>query len=124
MLLCCTSLQVPEPLNLYDQPNSPIYLVNQITSQLNASSDSLQDIRIATQVDDELALLKHTIMSGLPSTIREFTREIHPYWTFREELTVEDWKVLKGTHIVIPTKNVKVYLTLYTKDIWVLINVS
>ena len=45
--------------------------IHQITSQLNARSDSLQDIRIATQEDDELALLKHTIMIEWPSTIRE-----------------------------------------------------
>ena len=38
--------------------------IHQITSQLNARSDSLNDIRIATQEDDELALLKHTIMHG------------------------------------------------------------
>ena len=38
---------------------------HQITSQLNARSDSLNDIRVATQEDDELALLKHTIMHGM-----------------------------------------------------------
>ena len=64
--------------------------MHQINIQLNARSDSLQDIRIATQEDDELALLKHTITSGWPSTIREVPSEIQPYWTFMEELTMED----------------------------------
>ena len=67
-----------------------------ITSQMNARSASLNDIRIATQEDDELALFKHTIMHGWPSTIREVPSEIQPYWTFREELTVEDSIVLKA----------------------------
>ena len=43
----------------------------QITSQLCARSDSLQQIRIATQEDDELALFKHTITRGMPHTIKE-----------------------------------------------------
>ena len=30
--------------------------------------------------------------------------EIQPYWTFREELTIEDGIVLKGTWIVVPHK--------------------
>ena len=30
--------------------------------------------------------------------------EIQPYWTFREELTIEDGLILKGTRIVIPNK--------------------
>ena len=29
---------------------------------------------------------------------------LKPYWTFREELTVENGMVLKDTHIVIPKK--------------------
>ena len=36
--------------------------VYQITHQLSARSDSLNQLRVSTQVDDELALLKHTIM--------------------------------------------------------------
>ena len=42
-----------------------------ITNQLCARSNSLQQIRIATQEDDELALPKLTITQGWPSTIKE-----------------------------------------------------
>ena len=78
--------------------------IHHITNQLHARSDNLQDIRLATQEDDELALLKHTIMTEWPSTIREVPSVIEPSWTFREELTMEDGIILKGTHIVIPHK--------------------
>ena len=61
-------------------------------------------MRIATQEDDELVLLKHTITHGWPNTIREVPSEIQVYWTFREELTIEDGIVLKGTWIVVPHK--------------------
>ena len=67
----------------------------QITKQLSAKSDSLNKLRLATQEDDELALLKHTITQGWPSTIKEVPSVIQPYWTFHEELTVEDGLVLK-----------------------------
>ena len=89
--------------------------IHQITSQLNARSDSLNDITIATQEDDGLALLQHTIMHGWPNTIREVPSNIHPYWTFREELTVEDGIVLKGTHIVISHKKCQATLNLIHK---------
>ena len=78
--------------------------VYQISHQLPARSDSLQEIRQATQTNDELALLKHTIMSGWPANIRQIPQVLHPYWTFREELTIKDGLILKGTQIVIPTK--------------------
>ena len=56
------------------------------------------------QADDEFALLKHTIMQGWPSTIKQVPPVLPPYWTFRVELTVEDGLILKGTRIVIPIK--------------------
>ena len=64
------------------------------------------------QEDDELALLKHAIMSGWPSSIKQVPHILQSYWTFREELTVEDGLILKGTRIVIPVKQHEVVLKL------------
>ena len=63
------------------------------------------------QEDDQFALLKHTITHGWPNTITEVSK-IQPLWTFWEELTVEDGIVLKGTHIVIPSKKCQSILCL------------
>ena len=85
----------------YQTPKSYAY---QITTQLCAISDSLWQIRIATQEDDKLVLLKDTITQRLPSNIKEVPSIIQSYWTFREELAIEDGIILKGTRIVIPAK--------------------
>ena len=61
-------------------------------------------MRIATQEKEELALLKHTITQRWPSTIKEVSHEIQTYWTFREELTIEDGVIWKGNWIVVPHK--------------------
>ena len=42
----------------------------QITNQLCARCDSLNQLRVYRQADDELALLKHSIMQGWPSSIK------------------------------------------------------
>ena len=67
---------------------------------------------IAMQEDDEFSLLKHIITYGWPSTIREVPSEIQAYWTFREELTIEDGTVLKEIWIVVPHKKCEVTLKL------------
>ena len=64
----------------------------------------MNQFSLATQEDDELVLLKHTLPQGWPSTIKEVATVLQPYWTLGEELTVEDGLVLKGTRIVIPNK--------------------
>ena len=80
----------------------PKLYVHQITSQLNARSDSLNKMRIAMQEDDELVLPKHTITHGWPGTIREVPSKIQAYWTFRKDLIIEDGIILKGTQRVVP----------------------
>ena len=44
--------------------------------------------------------MKHTITQGWPNTIKEVPNKLQAYWTFREELTVENGLVLKGTRII------------------------
>ena len=84
----------------------------QITYQLCDRNESLNQIRIATQENDELALFKHTITQGWPSPMKEVPNLLQPYWTLREELIVEGVIVLKGTQIVISTKKHEAILKL------------
>ena len=78
----CVTNQLADCLLWLGGQNIPIKLhklhMYQITSQLHARSDSLQDLRIATQEDDELALLKCTIMSAWPSTTKKFQVRFNP----------------------------------------------
>ena len=87
-----------------DSISLPKLQVNQITSQLKARDDSLHRIRQATQADDNLTILKHIIQHRWPRTVKEVPQEIQKYWTFHEELTIEDGLILKGMQIVIPEK--------------------
>ena len=116
-----TITYIPGPKNLLtdclsrlgNQDNAiklPKLHVYQISHQLPASSDSLHEIRQATQINDELALLKHTIMTGWSTNIRDIPQILHPYWTFHEELTIEDGLILKGTQIIIPAKKCEAIL--------------
>ena len=98
--------------NQKDNIKLPKLYVYQITSQLRARSDTLNQLHIATQEDDELILLKHTITNGWPISIKEVPPEIQAYWTFWEELMIEDGLILKGTWIVIPNSKCKQILQL------------
>ena len=90
--------------------------IYQITSQLKARSDTLNQLHTASQEEDELILLKHTITNGWPNSIKETPPEIQAYWMFHEELTIEDGLVLKATRIVIPKSKCKQVLTMIHKD--------
>ena len=53
----------------------PKLQVYQITQQLPSGSDSLHQLRLSMQADDELALLKHTIMQDWPKSIKQVPLE-------------------------------------------------
>ena len=46
--------------------------------------------------------LRQDQTSGWSQTVQELPKEHQAYWTFREEITVEDRLILKATRIVIP----------------------
>ena len=73
-----------------------------MTRQLPATADRLNRFHTETAQDEELVLLKHIVQTGWLQDICDLLKEIQPYWTFREEMTIEDGLLLKGTHIIIP----------------------
>ena len=76
--------------------------IHVITRQLPATADRLNQFRTETAQDEELVLLKHIVQTGWPQDIRHLPKEIQPCWTFREEMTIEDGLLLKGTRIIVP----------------------
>ena len=48
----------------------------------------------------------------MASSIKDLPSKIQPFWTFREELTIEDGLILKGMRIVIPSKKQDTILNL------------
>ena len=66
------------------------------------TAKSLNQFCAETTQDEELSLLRHLVQHGWPKDICEVPKEIQPYWTFHEELTIEDGILLKGTHIIVP----------------------
>ena len=57
-------------------------------------------------------ILKHIIQQGWPKTIKEVPIEVQKYWTFHEELMIEDGLILKGMRIIIPDKKMEEILKL------------
>ena len=76
--------------------------MNQITAHTRCTQDRIDRLQQSTVKDDTLALLKHTVQHGWPQTITELPPELHAYWTFREEISIEDGILLKGEQIIIP----------------------
>ncbi len=76
--------------------------VNMIVTSLPVYDDRMEHIRQATELDDTMKELKHTISSGWPAQKNDCPRQIQDYWACRAELSVVDDIVFKGNTFVIP----------------------
>ena len=85
-----------------DQIELPKQKIHTIIRQLPATADRLNQFHTETTQEEELVLLKHIVQIGWPQDIHDLPKEIQPYWTFHEEMTIEDGLLLKGTCIIIP----------------------
>ena len=55
-----------------------------------------------TNKDPELQALKHTISTGWPVKRSQIPVSLHPYWNFRDELTIECGILMKNSKVLIP----------------------
>ena len=81
----------------------PIVVVNLITSSVPVSSSEIELIHGETARDPTLNLLRHYIHMGWPVGRRMLPREIHTFWNYREDLSMENGLVTKGARLVIPS---------------------
>lgn len=67
------------------------------------SSNMIGRIRENTSTDPELTALKEQAYEGWPQTNKNIPVILKPYWSYRDEITIEDGIAMKGHRIMIPT---------------------
>ena len=63
-----------------------------------------------TNKDKELQSLKHYISTGWPAKRSQIPVFLHPYWNFRDELTIESGILMKNSKVLIPETLKQKYL--------------
>ena len=79
----------------------PIVAVNLITSNLPVSSTEIDLIHEETSKDP--TLLRHYIHMGWPNDRRMLPQELHTFWNYREDLSMENGLITKGARLLIPS---------------------
>ncbi|XP_047484153.1 uncharacterized protein K02A2.6-like [Penaeus chinensis] len=74
------------------------------------SNEKLVSLRQETSKDVILHGLKDVIIQGWPEKMKDLPRMLQPYWSFRDEISIEDGLVIKGSKFVIPASMQKIVL--------------
>lgn len=62
----------------------------------------LSEIKEATESDEEMQILKETVMNGWPEQKQETPQRIRHYFDFRDTISYSDGLMLKGEAVIIP----------------------
>ena len=66
-------------------------------------ANTTQILQEDTTVDLMLAALTDLNITGWPDSTQVVPEDLHPYWCFRDELTILDGLVMKENRVVIPS---------------------
>ena len=90
-------LKVTESTNINDE-QIEINLVD----RLGLDNDTLSKFRVQTSADETSIVVMEYVLKGWPSAKDETDELAREYWSFREELSVEDGLLFKSDRIVVP----------------------
>ena len=99
MLLADTLSRLVQPGSAREIPGLDI----NIAQVLKIEPNRLESLQEETKADSTLAALTDLIITGWPDSMQDVPEHLHPYWCFRDELTILDGLVMKGSRVVIPT---------------------
>ena len=69
---------------------------------LKVTPERLDQLQCCTGQDEALQTLKTTILTGWPEQREQVPINIREYWAYREELTVHNGVLFKGSRVIIP----------------------
>ena len=99
VLLADTLSRLVEQGNARDIPGLDV----SIAQVLKVEPTLLESLQEDTKADPTLAELTVLILTGWPNSMQDIPEHMHPYWCFRDELTILDGLIMKGNRVVIPT---------------------
>ena len=69
---------------------------------VNFSQRKQHQLRDQTASDSTMNALMETIIQGWPDSIKDLPTDVRFFWSFRDELAVEDGIIFKGKQVLIP----------------------
>ena len=82
--------------------NIDVIPVHHITQSAPVSKTRLQELRLATQSDPKLSSLTKTVHEGWPQSKKDCPEQLLDFWSFRQEISVEDGLLYKNHTLIMP----------------------
>ncbi len=94
---------LPDSLSRLPNPSNRDQIdLDMRVDMIHFSPNKLSAIATESIADPTLSQLTEIIIAGWPDTMKEVPTQLREYWSFRDELSVENGLILKGERTIIP----------------------
>ena len=83
-------------------PGEPIELEEVHIRHVQFSDTKITKLQEATNADPELSALSEIVYQGWPDNQQMIPKLLRKYWSYRDELSIENGLIMKGQRIIIP----------------------
>ena len=104
------SLSRVTPLEFQDSNAEKDILAVNFLQYSSVEERERDEVLQETNKDKELQSLKHYISTGWPAKRSQIPVFLHPYWNYRDELTIESGILMKNSKVLIPETLKQKYL--------------
>ena len=98
------------PLELQDSSTEREILAVNFLHYSSIEKKERDEVLQETNKNPELQALKHAISTGWPAKTNKIPTSLHPYWNFRDELTIDGGILMKNSKVLIPETLKQKYL--------------
>ena len=84
-------------------PEDMIHHINNIIRDIPISDARMKQLKDETAKDEVIQEVMKLVQEGWPSNASDVSAHVSPYFTFRDELSILNGVLMKGTRIVVPT---------------------
>ena len=86
------------PLDEFEVPDVKV----KVHHLIRITPAKMQEFKDETAKDQTLQLLTRQVVQGWPDSIKKFESVIRPYWSMRDDISVEHGILLLGSRIIVP----------------------
>ena len=101
LIIADTLSRAPLPVSASSNEHDDFSQVNNL-QWTPVKQERLTEIERATDKDNVMMKLKARITTGWPEKLADLEPELKPYFSYRDELTLQDGLIVRGDRIVIP----------------------
>ena len=97
-MITADALSRLSPLDEFEVPDMKV----KVHHLIRITPAKMQEFKDETAKDQTLQLLSRQVVQGWPDSIKKVESVVKPYWSMRDDISVEDGILLLGSRVIVP----------------------